>query len=144
MSAMPWATIWFRITLPTSRTEASTVGRRGTWEVLHKGKHPELKDKVVTPDVISNPHNASREMTFYTGKQFPAGYQGDNFACEHRSWNRSARAGYELIRMRAHQTGHATDEYEDFMAGFVVDNGHVGGRPTCPYSTLSECCSLFA
>jgi len=95
----------------------------------HKGKHPELKDKVITPDVILNPHNASLGITFYDGKQFPAEYQGDLFASEHGSWNRAVRVGYELIRIPLHQTGHASGEYEDFMTGFVVDNEQVWGRP---------------
>jgi glucose/arabinose dehydrogenase len=95
----------------------------------HEGKHPELKDKVIIPDVILHPHNASLEMTFYEGKQFPAEYKGDIFASEHGSWNRSVRVGYELIRVPLHQSGHASGEYEDFMTGFVVDNGHVWGRP---------------
>jgi glucose/arabinose dehydrogenase/mono/diheme cytochrome c family protein len=94
-----------------------------------QGKHPELKDKVITPDVILHPHNASLEMTFYDGKQFPAEYDGDIFAAEHGSWNRSVRVGYEVIRVPLHQTGHADGEYEDFMTGFVIDNGHVWGRP---------------
>jgi glucose/arabinose dehydrogenase/mono/diheme cytochrome c family protein len=101
----------------------------GRQDPRHKGKHPELKDKVITPDVILHPHNASLELTFYDGKQFPADYQGDIFAAEHGSWNRSVRVGYELIRVPLHQTGHASGEYEDFMTGFVVDNGHVWGRP---------------
>ncbi len=101
----------------------------GHQDPRHKGKHPELKDKVITPDVILNPHNASLEMTFYSGKQFPAEYQGDIFACEHGSWNKAVRVGYELIRAPLHQTGHASGEFEDFMTGFVVDNGHVWGRP---------------
>lgn len=101
----------------------------GHQDPRHKGKHPELKDKVITPDVILHPHNASLGMTFYDGKQFPAEYQGDIFAAEHGSWNRSVRVGYELIRVPLHQTGHASGEYEDFMTGFVVDNGHVWGRP---------------
>jgi len=101
----------------------------GHQDPRHEGKHPELKDKVITPDVILHPHNASLEMTFYEGQQFPAEYQGDIFACEHGSWNRSVRVGYELIRVPLHQTGHASGEYEDFMTGFVVDNGHVWGRP---------------
>jgi glucose/arabinose dehydrogenase/cytochrome c553 len=101
----------------------------GHQDPRHEGKHPELKDKVITPDVILNPHNASLEMTFYDGKQFPAEYQGDIFASEHGSWNRSVRVGYEVIRVPLHQTGHATGEYEDFMTGFVVDNKHVWGRP---------------
>jgi glucose/arabinose dehydrogenase len=93
------------------------------------GTHPELKDKVITPDVILQPHNASLEMTFYTGKQFPAEYQGDIFASEHGSWNRSPRAGYEVIRVPLHQTGHASGEYQDFLTGFVVDDESVWGRP---------------
>ena len=101
----------------------------GHQDPRHEGKHPELKDKVITPDVILNPHNASLEMTFYNGKQFPAEYRGDIFAAEHGSWNRSVRVGYELIRVPLHQTDHASGDYEDFMTGFVVDNGHVWGRP---------------
>jgi len=93
------------------------------------GKHPELKDKVITPDVLLQPHNASLQMTFYEGKQFPAEYQGDIFASEHGSWNRSPRAGYEVIRVPLHQTGHATGEYEDFLTGFVIDDDSVWGRP---------------
>ena len=95
----------------------------------HQGKRPELKDKVITPDVILQPHNASLQMTFYEGKQFPAEYTGDIFASEHGSWNRSVRAGYEVIRVPLHQTGKASGEYQDFMTGFVVDNTHVWGRP---------------
>jgi glucose/arabinose dehydrogenase len=93
------------------------------------GKHPELKDKVITPDVILQPHNASLQMTFYDGKQFPDEYQGDIFASEHGSWNRSPRAGYEVIRVPLHQTGHASGEYEEFLTGFVVDDDNVWGRP---------------
>ena len=95
----------------------------------HKGKHPELKDKAIVPDVLLNPHNASLGITFYDGKQFPAEYQGDLFGAEHGSWNRAVRVGYELIRVPLHQTGHASGEYQDFMTGFVIDNEHVWGRP---------------
>jgi mono/diheme cytochrome c family protein len=37
--------------------------------------------------------------------------------------------GYEVIRVPLHQTSRASGEYEDFVTGFVVDNGHVWGRP---------------
>ena len=94
-----------------------------------KGKHPELKDKVIVPDVLLQPHNASLEMTFYEGRQFPAEYQDDIFASEHGSWNRSVRAGYEVIRVPLHQSGHPSGEYEDFVTGFVLDDGRVWGRP---------------
>jgi glucose/arabinose dehydrogenase len=101
----------------------------GHQDPRHKGKHPELRDKAIIPDVLLHPHNASLQMTFYDGKQFPSEYQGDIFASEHGSWNKATRVGYEVIRVPLHQTGHATGEYEDFMTGFVVDNGHVWGRP---------------
>ncbi len=94
------------------------------------GKHPELKDKVITPDVLLQPHNASVGIAFYDGKQFPPEFWGDIFAAEHGSWNKSVRAGYEVIRVPLHQRGAATGEYEDFVTGFVVDDKHVWGRPS--------------
>lgn len=101
----------------------------GHQDPRHEGAHPELKNKVITPDVILQPHNASLEMTFYEGRQFPREYDGDIFASEHGSWNRSTRAGYEVIRVPLHHTGHATGEYEDFLTGFVLPDGNVWGRP---------------
>jgi len=95
----------------------------------HKGKHPELKDKTIVPDVLLQPHSASLELTFYEADKFPAEYKGDIFASEHGSWNKATRAGYEVIRVPLHQTGHATGEYEDFLTGFVLPDGQVWGRP---------------
>lgn len=97
------------------------------------GTHPELKSKVLTPDVLLQPHFASLEMLFYPHTHdlmgsFPQQYEGDGFAAEHGSWNRKNRAGYEVIRIPMHD-GHATGEYEDFLAGFVTPDGKVWGRP---------------
>jgi len=94
----------------------------------HEGKHPELKSKVIVPDVLMQPHNASLEMTFYNGKQFPAEYEGDIFASEHGSWNRAVRTGYEVVRVPL-KNGHASGIYEDFLTGFVLPDANVWGRP---------------
>ena len=94
-----------------------------------QGKHPELKDKAIVPDVLLQPHNASLELTFYEGDKLPAEYHGDVFASEHGSWNKAVRVGYEVIRVPLHHTGHATGEYQDFLTGFVLPDGHVWGRP---------------
>jgi len=94
----------------------------------HHGAHPELRDKVVTPDVLVQSHSASLEMTFYTGSQFPSEYRNEAFAAEHGSWNRSKRTGYKVIRVPV-RDGKPTGEYEDFMTGFVTRDGHVWGRP---------------
>jgi glucose/arabinose dehydrogenase len=95
----------------------------------HAGKHPELRDRVIVPDVLLQPHNASLQITFYEGQRFPSEYRGDIFASEHGSWNKSVRAGYEVIRVPRHQTGKASGDYEDFLTGFVLPNGQVWGRP---------------
>ncbi len=95
----------------------------------HAGKHPELKDKAIVPDVLLQPHNASLGITFYEGKEFPAEYKGDIFAAEHGSWNKAVRTGYEVIRVPLHGDGHATGEYQDFLTGFVLPDGKVWGRP---------------
>ena len=100
----------------------------GVQDPRHKGKHPELQSKVITPDVLVNPHFASLEMMFYEGSQFPAEYKGDGFAAEHGSWNRKDRSGYEVIRIPM-KNGKATGEYEDFLTGFTVGDGGVWGRP---------------
>ena len=94
----------------------------------HQGKHPDLKSKVIVPDVLLQPHNASLEMLFYEGSQFPAEYKGHIFAAEHGSWNREYRTGYEVVRVPV-KNGKATGEYEDFMTGFVTPEGKVWGRP---------------
>jgi len=101
----------------------------GHQDPRHMGAHPELKDKVITPDVVLQPHNASLGITFYDGKQFPKQFDDDIFASEHGSWNKSVRVGYEVIRIPRHQTGKASGEYEDFLTGFVLDNGQAWGRP---------------
>ena len=104
------------------------VAGGGKPDPRHIGKHPELQSKVITPDVLLNPHFASLEMLFYEGSEFPAEYKGDGFAAEHGSWNRAARGGYEIIRLPM-KNGHATGEYEDFLTGFVLPSGDVWGRP---------------
>jgi glucose/arabinose dehydrogenase/cytochrome c2 len=98
----------------------------------HAGERPDLAGKATVPDVILQAHSASLEMTFYTATNgpaaFPAEYQGEVFAAEHGSWNRTLRTGYKIIRVHVNH-GIPTGEYEDFLTGFVVDNASVWGRP---------------
>ncbi len=94
----------------------------------HKGKRPELKEKVIVPDILIQSHSASLDMTFYDGAMFPEEYRLDAFASEHGSWNRARRTGYKVIRLPM-KDGKATGEYEDFLVGFVTQNGDVWGRP---------------
>lgn len=93
-------------------------------------KRVNLASRVITPDVLVQPHMASLGMTFYPTRKisFPAQYEGDGFAAEHGSWNRARRGGYEVIRIPM-KNGKATGEYEDFLTGFVTADGRVWGRP---------------
>src|ERR1700691_17808 len=100
----------------------------GHQDPRQQGKHPELQSKVITPDVLLQPHNASLEMTFYDGRQYPDEYRGEIFAAEHGSWNKAVRTGYEVIRVPM-KDGRATGAYTDFLTGFVTAGGDVWGRP---------------
>jgi glucose/arabinose dehydrogenase len=101
----------------------------GHWDPRHRGKHADRRAQVINPDVLVQPHNASLQMTFYDGQQFPDAYRGDIFAAEHGSWNRAVRTGYEVIRVPMHGKDRPTGEYEDFLTGFVTSDGAVWGRP---------------
>jgi glucose/arabinose dehydrogenase len=99
----------------------------GNQDPAHSGKHSELKDKVIVPDVLIQAHSASLGMTFYDGRMFPAEYSGDAFAAEHGSWNHSQGSGREVIRIPL-EKGRATGVYQDFLTGFATD-GKAWGRP---------------
>ncbi|MEO6995351.1 MAG: PQQ-dependent sugar dehydrogenase [Lacunisphaera sp.] len=99
----------------------------------HAGKRPDLAGKAIIPDVPIQAHSASLQLAFYPttikgSAVFPKQYRGDIFAAEHGSWNRTGRTGSKVIRVHL-KDEQATGEYEDFMTGFVVDDGHVWGRP---------------
>ncbi|HXE56186.1 MAG TPA: sorbosone dehydrogenase family protein [Tepidisphaeraceae bacterium] len=100
----------------------------GHLDPTHHGAHADMKDKIITPDVILQSHSASLEMTFYTGTQFPQRYRNNIFAAEHGSWNRAVRTGYKVIMVPL-ENGRASGVYEDFMTGFVTSNADVWGRP---------------
>lgn len=100
----------------------------GNQDPRHPNAHPELKNKVIVPDVLLDPHSASLCLTFYNGKNFPAEYRLNPFAAEHGSWNRVKRTGYKVVRVLM-KGSKPTGEYEDFLTGFVVNDGGVWGRP---------------
>ncbi len=96
------------------------------------GERPDLKGKVIVPDVLYQSHSAPLNLTFYTATSgtsaFPAEYVGDAFVTFHGSWNRGFRTGHKLVRLRV-KNGVPTGDYEDFLTGFIIDNGDAWGRP---------------
>jgi glucose/arabinose dehydrogenase len=100
----------------------------GNQDPRHKGEQDQLKDKVAVPDVLLQPHSAPLGLAFYTGTQFPDSYRGDAFVALHGSWNRAKRTGYEIALVPI-KGGKPSGAYEDFMTGFVANDGDVWGRP---------------
>lgn len=98
----------------------------------HAGARPDLAGKAIVPDVPYQAHSASHALAFYTAKTgssvFPPEYAGEGFAALHGSWNRAARTGYKVVRVRM-KDGVPTGEYEDFLVGFIAKDGNAWGRP---------------
>jgi glucose/arabinose dehydrogenase len=91
---------------------------------------PELVSRAIIPDVLLGSHRAPLQFAFYTGKQFPASYQGGAFIAEHGSWNRSTRAGYQVAFV-PFKDGQPSGDPQPFLTGLVPDptKGNVNGRP---------------
>ncbi len=93
-----------------------------------KGQHPELRDKVLVPDVLLHPHSAAMQLCFYTGKQFPKEYWNDIFVALRGSSSRKTRSGCKIVRIHL-KNGVSSGEYEDFLTGFVISPTDVTARP---------------
>jgi glucose/arabinose dehydrogenase len=95
-----------------------------------KPQKPDLTAKAIVPDVLLGAHRAPLQFTFYTGQQFPASYRGGAFIAEHGSWNRTPRAGYQVVFI-PFKDGKPSGEATHFMTGLVPDPNkeQVYGRP---------------
>jgi glucose/arabinose dehydrogenase len=97
-----------------------------------KGQRPDLAGKATVPDVPLQAHSAADNLAFYTATSgssaFPKEYVGDAFIALHGSWNRAFRTGHKIVRARI-KDGVPTGEYEDFLVGFILDDGNAWARP---------------
>lgn len=95
-----------------------------------KDRRPETAEKSIIPDVPLGSHTASLGLIFYTGKSFPAKYQGGAFIAQHGSWNRSTLSGYKVMFV-PFSNGEPSGPPEDFLTGFMADiqKDKVYGRP---------------
>jgi len=94
------------------------------------GKHRSCKE-FDQPALKLGTHIAPIGMRFYTGKMFPAEYQGNIFIAMRGSWNRTVKQGYNVSRVVLDANGKVT-KYEPFLTGFLVDergDPPMWGRP---------------
>ena len=99
-------------------------------EPRHKGERPDLVAKTIPGDVLLQSHVAVLDFLFYTGKQFPAEYQGGAFVAMHGSWNRSKRVGYE-VSFIPFKDGKPSGPVREFLTGWRIspESRDVWGRP---------------
>ncbi len=82
---------------------------------------------VVFPVVEEVAHAADLGMTWYTGKMFPAEYQGALFHAQHGSWNRTVPVGARIMVTFVNRNGTVTQR--PFAEGWLDKDGAYIGRP---------------
>jgi glucose/arabinose dehydrogenase len=88
-----------------------------------------LPKGMVEPQVKTQAHAADLGLVFYTGKMFPAKYQGGFFSAQHGSWNRSKPVGAQVLFTSLKADGTA-DKTEVFAQGWLDhDTDTYRGRP---------------
>lgn len=86
------------------------------------GKKVPEAGKYADPLVAFPAHWAPNDLLFYSGKKFPARYQGGAFIAFHGSWNRAPepQAGYKVV-FQPMKNGVPSGNYEVFADGFAGD-----------------------
>jgi len=88
-----------------------------------------LPANITDPQVYFEAHAADLGLTHYTGKQFPAKYQGGIFSAQHGSWNRTTPIGARVMFTSLKPDGTA-DKTEVFADGWLDNTtGTYRGRP---------------
>lgn len=79
------------------------------------------------PALLTGPHAGTLGMRFYTGKMFPAKYQGAMFIARHGPWNRTQKYAADVVVAWPDGKG-GIAKMEPFMTGLVENNEYLG-RP---------------
>ena len=103
--------------------------KQGKTRITDEGydKDP-LPANITDPQVYTAAHAADLGMAFYTGKSFPAKYQGGFFSAQHGSWNRSKPVGAQVLYTSLKADGTA-DKTDVFAEGWLDESGLYRGRP---------------
>jgi glucose/arabinose dehydrogenase len=129
---------WLGDDMPSDELNVATrAGQHFGFPYCHQGDtlDPEYGKqrscKEFTPPALKlGGHVAPLGMKFYTGKQFPAEYQGNILMARHGSWNRTVKQGYDVVRIVV--DGTKVVKQEPFVTGFLQDekgDPPMWGRP---------------
>jgi glucose/arabinose dehydrogenase len=139
-----WATDngrdWLGDELPPDEVDDLGNGGDFGWPFCYGNRVPdsmlggtaERCNKTIPPRVELQAHSAPLGLVFYSGKMFPAEYQGDLFVAFHGSWNRTVPTGYKVVRIRMNERAEP-QEVQDFITGWLPSGetrrGKWMGRP---------------
>jgi glucose/arabinose dehydrogenase len=84
---------------------------------------------VVLPVTTLGAHAAALGMRFYTGKMFPAEYNGAILVARRGSWNKTDKNGYDVLKVTATADG-KNPKVTPFVTGFLdKEKNAFWGRP---------------
>ncbi len=119
-----------------NRVPANMIGAHFGFPYCHANGQPDPDIKlpnpcanVVLPVVTLGAHTAALGMRFYTGKMFPADYNGAILVARRGSWNKSEKSGYDVLRVTATADG-KNPQITPFVTGFLDKaKNEFWGRP---------------
>ena len=83
--------------------------------------------KLAYPARVLGAHVAPLGMLFYTGGQYPDEFRNRLFVAQHGSWNRTKKAGYNIMLAAIDDQNEVTS-YKEFAGGWLKGQAH-WGRP---------------
>lgn len=115
-----------RLTRPKGMNFGYPHCHQGDWldPEFGKGRSCDEFDK---PVLKLGAHVSPLGMRFYTGSQFPAEYKGNIFIAEYGSWNRTKKAGYQVVRVVLDAKNNPV-KLEPFVTGWLQGEEY-WGRP---------------
>lgn len=124
--------------LPPDELNVVRRGHHYGWPFCygHRVPNPEFGDPrrcdVTSPPVLSLPaHSAPRGIAFYTGDAFPAEFHGDVFvALSGSAEGGPTLSGFKVVRVL--MADGRPIGIEDFVTGWLANDGHAWGRPAVP------------
>jgi glucose/arabinose dehydrogenase len=120
---------------PEKLNYAPTIGLHFGYPYYHGKDIPDpvynkdLPKTPITPPTFALPaHVAPLGITFYTGTLFPKQYQNQIFLAEHGSWNRSLKAGYQVMFIKLSADRQHVESATPFVSGWLQGQTY-WGRP---------------
>jgi glucose/arabinose dehydrogenase len=125
---------WLSEDLPNDElNHLAKVGQHFGYPYCHQGNFadPEFGwgkncNEYTKPVLLTGPHAGTLGMKFYTGKMFPAKYQGAMFIARHGPWNRTQKYADIMVAWPDGKGG--VSRSEPFMTGWVEGNQYLA-RP---------------